>query len=101
MPLTLIDILLGGQFLTGRKTIIGIIGYVALFVANANGMLPEFVTPTLYEQALTMMAGLAGLGAVSKVTKIMRFFGIADAPKKVVNAGQTRNPNQVDPFAVR
>ena len=101
MPLTLIDILLGGQFLTGRKTIIGIIGYVALFIANSNGMLPEFVTPTLYEQALTMMAGLAGLGAVSKVTKIMRFFGIADAPKKVVDAGQTRNPNQVDPFAVR
>ena len=86
--MTLIDLLIGGNFLKGKKTILGIIFYVALSTGWNMGFIPqEFVSPEMYQTLLTWAIGLAGLGAVSKVVRLARFFGfeVQEPPRKETN----------------
>ena len=86
--MTLIDLLIGGNFLKGKKTILGIVIYVALSTGWNMGFIPqEFVSPEMYQTLLTWAIGLAGLGAVSKVVRLARFFGfeVQEPPRKESN----------------
>ena len=99
-PMSLIDVLLGGELLKGRKTVIGIIGYVGLYLLHANGALPGVIDENLYGQLLTLFGGLAGLGLTAKIDRFMQFFGLVNAPQQP-QPTPAANPNVVDPFASR
>lgn len=101
--MTLIDILLGGKALEGKKTIIGIVGYVAVVLAWNMGFAPDFLTPSMYETLYTLLAGLAGLGFVSKVERYAQMFGLKAKP--IRDSPTAQKPAQIDttfePFEVK
>lgn len=95
--LTTIDKVLGGKALTGKKTLIAAITYLALVIAEGMDWLPKgFVQqsvsfspsppgsgsvpaslPSLLDVAKTVLLGVAGLGAVSKIERGLSILKIA------------------------
>lgn len=86
IPGTAIDAIFGGAALFGRKTIIGIVGYVIVTIASKLGIAPQYLTPDMVEMLSTALLGLAGLGGASKVERLT----------KVILANQNQSK---DPFA--
>jgi len=104
-PMTMIDLLIGGELLKGRKTIVGILLWVAVSLEYGFNFIPDAVLgPDLMQMIWTFSIGLAGLGAVSKIERFMRIFvpnmpdlsgyNARDDPAKVKPA-----PNTFDPFS--
>lgn len=67
---TAIDAIFGGGLLFGRKTILGIAGYLIVYFGSKLGIAPGFLTPEMVEMLTSALLGLAGLGAASKAARI-------------------------------
>jgi len=75
MPMTIIDLIFGGAQLQGKKTIIGIVAYVALAIGYHTGAIPHtYVTPEIYDALMAAVVGFTGLAAVSKIERVLKLF---------------------------
>ena len=69
-PMPGLDGLLGGGLMLGRKTIVGIVGYLLVYFADKFGIAPTFFTPEMVEIMTNLLLALAGLGAAAKVSRV-------------------------------
>lgn len=80
IPGTAIDDIIGGAALFGKKTIIGIVGAVAITFADKLQVAPHILTPDIVEMTLAFFLGMAGLGYVSKTERLTRAVISKQAP---------------------
>jgi peptidoglycan hydrolase-like protein with peptidoglycan-binding domain len=74
-----IDNILGGQALTGKKTLIAVIGYVILAILQATGVAGTAMGPTATptgEILTTLLGGLGVLGGAAKVDRLTQLLGL-------------------------
>lgn len=76
-PISNVDTMFGGKFLSGWKTIIGIVGMVAVYILGKQAILPELLTPSLLDSMWAFFGGLTGLGVLAKFERgdINKFLG--------------------------
>jgi uncharacterized membrane protein len=69
-PTTTIDKMLGGEMMKGKKTLVGILGLLFLFVGDKAGVLN--ISETAMASLNAILGAYAALGMASKVERIVK-----------------------------
>lgn len=74
-----IDNMLGGQALTGKKTALAIVAYAAMAILQAAGVVGSATPAGMIIN--TIIAAFGGLGALSKIDRVIQTLGIIAAKR--------------------
>jgi lysozyme family protein len=98
---TNIDTMIGGEWLTGWKTIVGIALFVAANVVEILGIAPGIFTPAILEAVMWVAGLLAGVGAISKVERYIAWFKKPVQTSTLVVATASKDQKYVEELEAR